>query len=239
MLAIIPARGGSKGLPGKNIRLLKGRPLIQYTIEAALMAKAVSRIVVSTDSPDIARISIHAGGEVPFMRPKELASDQSMALDTYLYTCDKLIKETGKVINDIIVLQPTSPLRKSFDIDNAVKIYYRKKALSVISVTDSPCPLHWHKVIDGQGVLRKFLPDTGADQKNRQETLETYVPNGAVYVFNYPYLRREKSYYSHRTYPYLMPRERSVDIDSEWDFKLAEIIMLKMGSGLVDRKLQD
>ena len=129
MVAIIPARGGSKGLPGKNIKNLNGKPLIEWTIEAALKSKCIDKVVISTDDTNIASISENAGATVPFLRPQDLATDHSLAIDVYLYTIDKLIENTSKKYSSFIVLQPTSPLRNSDDIDNAVELFNVKKAL--------------------------------------------------------------------------------------------------------------
>ena len=120
MIAIIPARGGSKGLPGKNIRPLLGKPLIAYAIESALGARSIDRVVVSTDDPEIAAVARRFGGEVPFMRPEELATDTAAAVDNYIYTVDRLAREGGSAIDSFAVLLPTAPLRTSEDVDKAV-----------------------------------------------------------------------------------------------------------------------
>lgn len=225
MLAIIPARGGSKGLPGKNIRPLNGKPLIAHTIEAALKAKEIDRVVFSTDSEEIAAVAKRYGAEVPFMRPAELAQDNSLAIDNYVYTVDRLIREGGKDIKDLVVLLPTAPLRNSADIDAAVKLFREKQADSVISYYPAPHPVQWHRYIDAKGVLRSFFPETKL--ANRQEEQKAYLPNGAIYIFNFSILKDLKVYYTDATYPYLMPAERSVDIDTIDDFNRAEYWMGK------------
>ena len=123
MITIIPARGGSKGLPGKNTRLLGGYPLIYHSISAALDSKFISRVIVSTDDENIAEISRECGAEVPFIRPKELADDTSMVMDAYLHLIDKLSVEGSEKIESFVALLPTAPLRTSEDIDNAVEIF--------------------------------------------------------------------------------------------------------------------
>src|SRR5699024_5514424 len=139
MIAIIPARGGSKGLPGKNIRLLNGKPLISYTIIEALNSEKISRVIVSTDDTQIAEIAIQYGAEVPFLRPDYLSTDTSKAIDNYTYTIERLNDEGVNLapINNFVVLQPTSPLRTRNDIDKAINLFYEKKADSVISVNKS------------------------------------------------------------------------------------------------------
>lgn len=221
MIAIIPARGGSKGLPGKNIKLLNGKPLIAYTIEAALKSKRISRVIVSTDDEEIARISIQYGAEVPFLRPDFLATDTAMAVDNYIYTIERLSAESGEVIGEFVVLQPTSPLRISEDIDNAIKLFYSKDADSVISYTQEQHPVSWHKYINEDGTFEDILPP---NINNRQALRISYYPNGAVYVFRFKIIKEHK-YYTDKSYAYVMPRERSVDIDYLVDFKYAEFLL--------------
>jgi len=223
MLAIIPARGGSKGLPRKNIKLLDGLPLICYTIKAALDSKLVDRVIVSTDDDEIATISRDFGAEVPFMRPDDLAGDKSMVMDTYLNVADLISRQYSRAVEYFLALLPTVPFRTSEDIDEAIKIFHKKKADSVISVVEAPVPLYWYRHITDDGKLKNFLPQFDA-VKNRQELKKTYLPNGAVYVFRTEILRSTREYYTEKTYPYIMPRERSVDIDDLLDFQWAEFI---------------
>lgn len=221
MIAIIPARGGSKGLPGKNIKLLCGKPLIAYTIEAALNAKEVSRVIVSTDDEEIAKVSLLYGAEVPFLRPGFLATDTVMAVDNYIYTIERLATECGKEIDEFVVLQPTSPLRISDDIDNAIRIFHSKDADSVISYTQEQHPISWHKYVKEDGSFEDIL---NANISNRQGLRVSYYPNGAVYVFRFKVIK-ERKYYTEKSYAYIMPRERSVDIDYLIDFKYAEFLL--------------
>ena len=221
MLAIIPARSGSKGLPGKNLKLLAGKSLIAHTIETALITPELSRIIVSTEDEEIARVAQQFGAEVPFMRPINLASDNSLAIDTYKYTVDKLINDEGIDIDEYMVLLPTSPLRDAKDISNAVKIFRNKNADSVISVTKADKPLSWLKALGNDG---KILENDNA-LKNRQEEAEYYCPNGSIYIFKKDLIDKGK-YYSDKTYAYVMPKSRSVDIDFEIDLLFAEFLIL-------------
>jgi CMP-N,N'-diacetyllegionaminic acid synthase len=221
MIAIIPARGGSKGLPGKNIKELYGKPLIAYTIEAALNSKVISRVILSTDDEDIARIGKEYGAELPFMRPKNLASDNAKAIDVYLNTLNGLEKTEGKDIDEFIVLQPTSPLRTAKDIDQAYKLFKEKRADSVISFCRELQPISWHKYVDESGCLIPIFKNT---IRNRQEEKPSYFPNGAIYIFK-KWLIEKRKYYSKNTFAYIMPRTRSVDIDSLEDFQYAEFLM--------------
>lgn len=225
MLAIIPARGGSKGLTGKNIKTLCGKPLIAYTIEAARAAKSIDRIILSTDDEDIASVCRDYDIEIPFMRPLELAQDDSSAVDVYRYTLDRLNAEGDQAYTDFVVLQPTSPLRTENDIDAAVELYRSRKADSVISVWEAAHPPVWAKKIDTEGVLREYFTDASSIL-NRQELMTAYMPNGAVFILKKALLDKG-TYYSDKTFPYLMPAERSVDIDTPLDFEFAEFLLSK------------
>ncbi len=224
MLAIIPARGGSKGLPGKNVKVLGGMPLIGHTIKAALAAESIDRVIVSTDDETIASVAKEFGADVPFFRPLELASDDSMVMDAYLHVVDKVSDEIGEPINGFVALLPTVPLRLSKDINEAVEIFNKNNADSVISVTESPVPIQWYRKINSDGILCDYLPQFNA-VKNRQELEQTYVPNGAIYIFRTEVLRATRQYYTDKTYPYIMPRERSADIDVLLDFEWAEFLL--------------
>lgn len=227
MIAIVPARGGSKGLPGKNIRLFCGKPLIFYTISEALKSKNISDVIVSTDSSDIAHIAESFGAKCLFLRPLELAGDNSKAIDNYLYTVKRLNDEFGYKIQEFMVLQPTSPLRTSMDIDNASSLFYEKMADSVISVTEFIHPPQWAKVIDNSGKIRNYFENDMSGINNRQEFLKAYIPNGAIYIFQLSLLERTYSYYSNNTYGYVMEQQKSVDIDNISDFEYAEFLMRK------------
>ncbi len=227
MLAIIPARGGSKGLPKKNIRSLAGKPLIAYTIEAAKQAEQVSPIIVSTDDDEIAAVAQKYGAEVPFLRPPELATDDAPAIDTFIYTIKRLREDSGQDHRECVVLQPTSPLRDARDIDNAIALFYEKQADSVIAVSELTHPPAWAKKIDAHGILRDYF-DAPAGSRNRQAFEKAFMPNGAIYVLKSALLMEKYSYYSDKTYAYVMPRERSIDIDDQWDFEFAEFMMKKL-----------
>ena len=223
MLAIIPARSGSKGVPKKNIKELAGAPLISYTIKAAKKSEFITRVIVSTDSEEIADVARKYGAEVPFLRPAELATDDSKAIDVYLYTIERLNLENDEQINEFLVLLPTSPLRNYMDIDQAIKIFKKKNADSVISVTETEYPPQWIKRISEKGVLEDYFQ--GMNNLNRQEYEKTYIPNGAIYIFKYNVLKKEYNYYTDKTYPYIMPNIRSIDIDTPLDFMIAEYLI--------------
>ena len=224
MLAVIPARKGSKGLPKKNIKVLNGKPLIQYTIEAAQASKQLTRIIVSSDDDDVIHLSKNfAQVEVPFKRPSQLAQDDSIVISTFFHLIDWLREKEGTEPEEFCVLQPTSPLRVSADIDGAISLFKSKNAKSVLSVYETK-PAQWLHYLGED--LRITSLETGGLQNNpmlaRQRQRPLYSQNGAVHVFNTANLRRTKSYYGPETFAYVMPENRSVDIDTITDFKMAE-----------------
>jgi len=227
MIALIPARGGSKGVPRKNIRLLGGKPLIYWTINAAMQASNVDRIILSTDDYEIAEICKHTGIEIPFMRPKELAHDNSLAIDNYIYTVDRLINEFNYNIDPFAVLLPTTPFRNSLDIDDSIELFSRKNADSVISCSELPHPLSWAFDVDDEGRIDKSNNPKVNKMMNRQDETQQFMPNGGVYILKHSLLKETHSYYSENTYAHIMPLERSIDIDTELDFEFAEFMVNK------------
>jgi N-acylneuraminate cytidylyltransferase/CMP-N,N'-diacetyllegionaminic acid synthase len=222
MIAIIPARGGSKGLPGKNIKMLNGKPLIAYTIESALASKFISDVIISTDDQLIHDIAVKYGATSTFLRPKELAEDDSQAIDNYVYTIDRLKNEYGYTIESFVVLQPTSPLRTSEDINAAIELFMANEADSVITYCEEHHPVSWHKYIDGSNKISDIFPCDMLE--NRQKVKPTYYPNGAIYVFRES-LIKSRRYYSDKTFAYIMPRSRSIDIDTIEDFEYANFLL--------------
>ena len=221
MIAIIPARGGSKGLPGKNIRPLGGKPLIAHSIECALGAKHVDRVIVSTDDSEIADVARQYGAEVPFLRPDYLATDEAKAIDNYVYTIDRLSHEWNKPIDEFAVLLPTAPLRTSEDVDGAIELFYAKNADSVVSYTPEEHPVRWHKYLNEDNSFVDIFEKT---IDNRQAFRTSYYPNGAVYVFRTAIIKAGM-YYTNKSFAYVMPRNRSVDIDTLEDFQYAEFLL--------------
>lgn len=222
MIAIIPARGGSKGLPGKNIKLLNGKPLIAYTIEAAKQSKSITRIIVSTDDQNIADVALEYGAEIPFLRPIHLATDDALAIDVLKYTIERLDEEQN-AIEEFIVLQPTSPLRTALNIDDAIGMFKEKKADSVISYCKEHHPIRWHKYITEEGKFENIFEET---LQNRQLEKPTYFPNGAIYIYKTKIINAGK-YYTENSFAYIMERENSIDIDDIQDFEYAEFLLKK------------
>ena len=220
MLAIIPARGGSKGVTGKNIKVLSGKPLIAHTIIAAIDSKSVDRIIVSTDSEEIAEVAVKYGAEVPFLRPYDISHDTAAVLDAYKFVLKKL-KKSGDNYDSFVALQPTSPFRNSHDINSAISLFNNQETDSVISFTGESHPIEWSRIINKNGTFS----DVGMNLiDNRQQYKKTYYFNGAVYVFKTKLLKKN-TLYSDNSLAYIMPRTRSIDIDTEEDFLIAEFFI--------------
>lgn len=225
MIAIIPARGGSKGLPGKNIKMLCNKPLIVYTIEAAIRSRKIDRVIVTTDSEEIAYTARQYGAEIPFIRPANLAEDDSCAVDVYLHAVEFLQEKDGIFLDKFVVLLPTVPLRDEVDIDNAINIFQKKKATTLISVVEADIPASWYYRMNGDGVIQNAGFDRKDSMNNRQKNDKYYIPNGAIYILDYKLLKSQGTYYAKDTIGYVMPRAKSVDIDSMDDFKYAEYLI--------------
>jgi len=223
-LGLIPARGGSKRLPRKNILPLRGRPLIAWTIEAALGCRQLDRVIVSTDDPEIADIARAHGAEVPFLRPAELASDTASSRDVLLHALHTLT-EQGEHYDYLVELQPTSPLRDAGDIAGAIKLLLKKNADAIVSVCPTDHPPEWSNTLPADGSLRHFFRP-GIRGRRSQDLPPSYRLNGAISIFNCErLLRTGDTAMDDKAYAYIMPRERSIDIDTALDFHLAEAIL--------------
>ncbi len=225
-LAVIPARGGSKGIPRKNVRPLCGKPLIGYSIEAGRSSTLIDTVVVSTEDEQIAEISTQYGAEV-IKRPPQLARDHTPSLPVlqhvirYLADADNLRPEV------IVLLQPTSPLRTAADVDTAIRMFLDRGCDSVVSVCEVEHPLEWMYTISSD---RLEPVVTGGDRvARRQDALRVYRLNGAVYVTSRDAIMNESRLLGSDTRAYIMPLERSIDIDTEIDLKLAELLMRERG----------
>lgn len=223
MMGLITARGGSRGLPGKNILSFCGKPLIAYTVEAALQSGCFDNVLVSTDSREIADVCLKYGAEVPFLRPAHLAADDAKSRDVVLHALDFM--EQKSPVESICLLQPTSPLRSAEDIRQAVSVFRRNSADSVISVTEYSHPIQWAVSVSEDG---KISEPSGLKPSRRQDQSVCYHPNGAIYIFNAEFIRRSEGYIGKNTYALIMPPERSVDIDTPFDFMLAEFLFTRM-----------
>lgn len=223
LLIIIPARGGSKGISRKNVRELAGLPLIAYTITTALESH-LGRVIVSTDDDEIASVSRAYGAEVPFMRPHELATDEATGFAVIQHALAVLEDKING--QDVCVLQPTSPLRSIEDL-LASHALFRRTRDPVISVTHVTKPASWHHGMDDDGLLYP-LADTIEDR--RQDARAAVIPNGAIYLSSQQSLELHQGFYTPSSQGWLMPPERSIDIDTDLDWLLAEgIITGKLG----------
>lgn len=223
ILALIPARGGSKGVVKKNIIPLLSKPLIVYTIEAARRAKTLDRIIVSTDDAAIARICREHGIEAPFLRPKSLARDTTPMLLVLQHAVKYLEKKQHYKADIVVLLQPTSPLRKSSHIDRAVRTLLNTKADSVVTLCEAASSPYWFSKI----VRGRVVPFNSCGEKfsRRQDLPKLYQVNGAVYVTRYDCLMRQGKILGKDSRPIIMSREESLDIDTELDLKIAETLL--------------
>ena len=221
ILAIIPARGGSKGVPRKNLRPIAGRPMIEYTIEVAReVADLFHRVIVSTDDAEIAEIARTAGADVPFMRPANLASDKSPTLPVMQHAVEFVEAEDDVSIDWICLLQPTSPLRTAEDIEGVVNIALNGESDSVISVVQVHAV---HPVLMKRIESGRLLPfSTEEPEGTRRQDLkpEAFMRNGSIYLTRRDVLMDDNSIWGQSIQPYVMPEDRSVGVDSELDLKL-------------------
>jgi N-acylneuraminate cytidylyltransferase/CMP-N,N'-diacetyllegionaminic acid synthase len=223
IIAIIPARGGSKGLPRKNIKPLAGRPLIYYTIYEALKSNYLDRIIVSTEDEEIAKISKDCGAELPFMRPKELAMDNTPTLPVLQHAIHYLEEKENYYPDIIVLLEPTSPLRNNKDIDSAIKKFIESRYNTVVTVCKVDYPPHWVYKLEG-GKLKPFIKN-GKKITRRQDAPDLYRLNGAIYVIKRDLIMIENKILCDNMDGVIMPLEKSIDIDSELDFFIAEKLM--------------
>ncbi len=227
VIALIPARGGSKRLPRKNLLPLAGKPLLAWTVEAALAARRIDRVILSTDDAEIAAVGRAYGAETPFMRPAELASDAAGTLGVMLHTL-RMLATAGETCDLLVVLQPTSPLRSAADIDAAVELLRDKTADAVISVCETEHPPEWCNTLpDDLSMADFFRP--GIRARRSQDLPRSFRLNGAIYVYGARRLLHSGSLdMDDNCFAYLMPRERSIDIDDALDFELAQLLRQRL-----------
>ncbi len=224
-LAIIPARGGSKGIPKKNLRELCGKPLIQFTFDAAKKSRLLTRILLSTDSEEIAGFGRSEGIDVPFLRPAELARDETPTLPVIQHALSYLKDSEDYSPQIVVMLQPTAPLRSSQNIDEAVELLISSQADSVVSVCEVPGHYnpHWQFVIE-DNKLKIFTGESFPELISRRQILpKTFTRNGAIYAYHADNLNKYASIYGWHCVPYIMSGEQSVNIDSWEDWLLAEL----------------
>jgi CMP-N,N'-diacetyllegionaminic acid synthase len=224
VLGLIPARGGSKGLPGKNLRHLHGKPLLHHSVENALNASCISTVVVSTDDPNIAESAELAGAEVPFMRPPELAGDTTSSIDVLLHCLD-WYGGKGQSFDIVTLIEPTSPLREISDIEKGINLLISKGHGSVVSVCESEGqhPSFSYRKDSNS----KIIPFTGKQPTNirRQDIDPVYFLDGTFYASFVKELRAQRSFYHENTYCFEVPKWKSLEIDDIYDFVMIEAIM--------------
>ena len=224
IIAVIPARGGSKRLPRKNIKSLAGRPLIQWTIEAANECDLIDEVMVSTDDSEIAEAAIKCGAKVPFIRPDELSNDTSSSIDVVLHTLD-YYQKLGVYFDYVMLLQPTSPLRQANHISESIELLYAKKADAIVSVCETEHSPLWANILDESGSMSSFLSDEIKNSRS-QDLPDYFRLNGAIYLVDVQKLRKEKTFMiSENIYALKMDRMSSVDIDEYIDFLFAESVI--------------
>lgn len=219
VLALITARGGSKGLPRKNVLPLNGRPLIGWSIEAAKNSRFVDRVIMSSDNDEINDAARTCGCEVPFVRPAELARDEATSMDVVFHA----LKALDTSYDFVVLLQPTSPLRIAEDIDGCLELCLKHGAPACVSVTEPDKSPFWMYTLDQDRRMRALIP--GKTYDRRQDTPIVFALNGAVYVARTKWLVEKGDFVREETIAYPMPKERSIDIDTKIDLRLAELMI--------------
>lgn len=221
-LAIITARSGSKGLKNKNILDLIGKPLMAYTIEAAIDSAMFNRVHVSTDSENYANIAKDFGADVPFLRSNEMSSDTASSWDAVREVVH-MYNAMGEFFDTITILQPTSPLRIAEDIVNGFSLFEEKQANVIVSVCEMDHSPLWCNKLQDNLSLENFIAKENA--VNRQGLDTYYRINGALYIIKAELIEHDLDLYNEKSFAYIMPKERSIDIDTELDFMIAKAIM--------------
>ncbi|OGR98260.1 MAG: hypothetical protein A2V88_08115 [Elusimicrobia bacterium RBG_16_66_12] len=227
ILGLIPARGGSKGIPGKNIKPLGGRPLIGWTLDSARQSGVVDRLLVSTDSAEIAAVAAALGTPVPWLRPAELARDESPSIDFVLHALDRLAQE-GYAPDAVLLLQPTSPFRSAGSIRKAAELYAKEGVQSLISV--SPVRHHPYKSYfrEPDGRLKRVIPDAPKTIR-RQDLPPVYAADGSIYLDSVARLREGRAFLFPDTLSWLSPEGESLDLDTPQDWAVAEALAARPG----------
>lgn len=227
VLAIIPARGGSKGIPKKNIKAVSGKPMINYTIEAAKECDYIDKVIVSTDDEEIAEISMKEGAIVPFLRPDELATDDAELIDVVMHAIE-FYERKAERYDIIVLLQPTSPLRTSEDLQKALEYYMRKGEKSLLSISE----VSEHPVImrqfNGENELEKMVEEDG--DGNPPESKKYYKVNGAIFINSMSELS-EKTRFEDNVMGYVLSKEHGIDIDAPEDVVVAEYYLSQKCGG--------
>ena len=224
-IAIIPARSGSKGLPDKNIKPLGKKPLLWYSVNAAIESGMFDEIMVSTDSEEYAKIAQSCGAKVPFLRSEANSGDASGTFDAVREVLEHY-RKAGREFENVTILQPTSPFRSGEDIKNAFTLFEQKNAKAVVSVCRAEHPIFWYNTIDKNLSMEKFAQSV-KNASRRQEAEDYYRLNGAIYIVDVNVVLSKKSLYEDACFAYIMEEKNSVDIDTIDDFEYAEFLINK------------
>ncbi len=225
-LAIIPARKNSKRLPGKNMRLLHGKPLVQWTIEAAQKARSIDIVLLTTDDPEILQLGNALRLDACIDRPGDLATDEAKSSSVVIHALDWAIIHNIS-IGTFCLLQPTSPLRTHLDIDAAFECQKRNEAVSVVSVCELDHPSAWSAPLAENQSMKYFAQKIVSEQRS-QDIDKEYRLNGAIYVHREKQFRERRGIDWEKSFAYVMSKQQSVDIDDEFDFQFAEYLMHKV-----------
>lgn len=230
ILALIPARGGSKRLPGKNIRVLGGKPLIVWSIDVAKDIPEICDILVTTDDPEIAAVCTAAGALVPWLRPAELATDAASSVDAALHALNWYEKERGSV-DGVLLLQPTSPFRAKETVRRGIELFRQNGHVAVLGVSPTPAHPMWTLRMEGDSLV-PFMPDHEFGTRSQDLPL-AYVVNGSFYLIRPAELRAQGSFFATKMKALLVESSfEALDIDTAWDWLLAESALELRGSGL-------
>lgn len=226
VIAIIPARGGSKGLPRKNILMLAGKPLIAWTIEQANCSKYIDKVIVSTEDDEISEIARKYEAEIPFLRPTELARDDSPTIDSIIHAIN-WFEEKGHYFDIVVLLEPTSPLRDVVDIDKCIEMlisHPAAKAIVSVAKLESAHP-EFNMIINDEGLIRKLNGTTTFNVLRRQELEDIYFFEGSVYISEIPSLKQKRTFYHESTLAYVVPKYKSIEVDEISDLICIEALM--------------
>jgi CMP-N,N'-diacetyllegionaminic acid synthase len=227
MLAIIPARSGSKGIKNKNLRIIDNKSLLEWTLSTAEKSKKITKILISTDCKKIQKIGKNYSKVISFfLRPKELAKDTSIVTDAIVYSLAKLKKNYNIYYENFVVLQPTSPLLEASDIDKAINKYFKFKTDSLVSVSECLYPPNWCTYLDKKDRI-KLIDYQIMKLKNRQDLKKTFYFNGAIRILSTKFFLRKKNYFSKKTIGFCIPQYKGIDIDTHYDLELTRLVAKK------------
>lgn len=232
VLFIVTARGGSKGVPRKNIRMIGKLPLIAYKIIAAKKCRYENRLIVSTDDEEIARISKEYGAEVPFMRPAELSDDSASSMDVVMHAMNWVNENDSEKYDYVCLLEPSSPFANYEDIDNALELIERTGADTLLGMKEAEVSTRFIHSLDSNGGLSKFYHAVKEQTSvRRQDQEKEYTMNGCMYIAKWDYFVQNGLFHSENSIPYIMPEERSIEIDTMLNYETACSMVEK---GMID-----